>query len=159
MMKDTWRVTYDRMRDKLFDVDNEDHFHNCMKMLTYFTRQYGDSYGLPFSCQLPDMDISSVSFQFGFVGQQPGIGYQLLRYGDKENIVEAYEKGVNIIDFWVRTAMTESGLPHMCYHPGIEEFEPYPHYIRMLADGIENILEAWLYMRKKGKNEPLAGIL
>ncbi|MBO1005793.1 hypothetical protein [Pseudogracilibacillus auburnensis] len=151
MMKDTWRVTYDRMRDKLFDVDNKDHFHNCMKMLNYFTRQYGDSYGLPFSCQLPNMDISSVSFQFGFVGQQPGIGYQLLRYGDKENIVEAYEKGVNIIDFWVRTAMTESGLPHMCYHPGIEGFEPYPHYIRMLADGIENILEAWLYMRKKGE--------
>ncbi|MDF2960694.1 MAG: hypothetical protein K0S39_2429 [Paenibacillus sp.] len=154
MMRDIWRVTYDRMRDKLFDVDNELHFHNCMKMLTKYTQQYGDSYGLPFSCQLPCMDVSSVSFQFGFVGQQPGIGYQLLRYGDKENVPEAFEKGVNIIDFWVRTAMTESGLPHMCYHPGIKEFEPYPHYIRMLADGIEAILDAYLYMRKIGDERP-----
>lgn len=154
MMTDVWRATYDRMRDKLFDVDNEHHYHNCMKLLTKYTRQYGDSFGLPFACQLPNMDISTVSFQFGFVGQQPGIGYQLLRYGDKENLPEAFEKGVNIIDFWVRTAMTESGLPHMCYNPGTEQFEPYPHYIRMLADGIEAILDAYLYMRKKGEERP-----
>ncbi len=154
MMRDLWRITYDRLRDELFEVDNKLHFHNCMKILNKYTRQYGDSYGLPFACQLPDMDISSVSFQFGFVGQQPGIGYQLLRYGDKENVPEAYEKGVKVIDFWVKTAMTESGLPQMCYNPNIKGFEPYPHYIRMLADGIEAILDAWLYLRKKGDERP-----
>ncbi len=150
MMREIWRVTYDRLRDKLFDVDNKLHFHNCMKILNRYTRKYGDSYGLPFACQLPDMDVSCVSFQFGFVGQQPGIGYQLLRYGDMENNPEAYEKGVNIIDFWVRTAMTESGLPHMCYNPSIKGFEPYPYYTRMLADGLEAILDAYVYMHNKG---------
>lgn len=154
MMRDVWRLTYDRLRDVLFYVDNELHYHNCMKILNKYTRQYDNSYGLPFACQLPDMDISCVSFQFGFVGQQPGIGYQLLRYGDKENVPEAYEKGVNIIDFWVRTAMTESGLPQMCYNPNITGFEPYPHYIRMLADGVEAILDAYVYMRKKGDERP-----
>jgi hypothetical protein len=150
MMKDIWRVTYQRLRDSLFEVDNGLHFHNCMKIFIKYTKQYGDSYGLPFACQLPNMDISSISFQFGFVGQQPGIGYQLLRYGDKENVPEAFEKGVNVIDFWVRTAMTESGLPQMCYNPNIKGFEPYPHYVRMLADGIEAIVYAYLYLRKKG---------
>lgn len=154
MMKDMWRTTYNRLRDKLFEVDNELHFHNCMKILTKYTGQYGDSYGLPFACQLPNMDISSISFQFGFVGQQPGIGYQLLRYGDKENIPEAFEKGMNIIDFWVRTAMTESGMPQMCYNPNINGFEPYPYYIRMIADGIEAILDAYVYMSKKGDVRP-----
>jgi hypothetical protein len=154
MMRDLWRVTYDRIRDELFDVDNALFFHNCMKILTKYTRQYGDSYGLPFACQLPDMDISTVSFQFGFVGQQPGIGYQMLRYGDKENLPETFDKGVKVIDFWVRTAMTESGLPQMCYNPNIRGFEPYPHYIRMLADGIEAILDAWLYLHKKGDERP-----
>ncbi len=155
MMRDIWRVTYDRLRDKLFDVDNEQFFKDCMKMLNHYTKQYGDSYGLPFACQLPDMDVSSVSFQFGFVGQQPGIGYQLLRYGDKENVADAYDKGVKIIDFWARRAMTESGLPQMCYNPNTEDFEPYPHYIRMLADGIEAILDAYLYMKKKGDERPV----
>ncbi|SFJ31684.1 hypothetical protein SAMN02799624_04029 [Paenibacillus sp. UNC496MF] len=154
MMKDLWRVTYARLRDKLFEVDNARHFHNGMHILNRFTRQYGDSYGLPFACQLPDMDISSVSFQFGFVGQQPGIGYQLLRYGDKENVPEAFAKGVGVIDFWTKTAMTESGLPRMCYNPTLQGFEPYPHYIRMLADGIEAVLDAYLYMRRKGDERP-----
>lgn len=154
MMREIWRDTYSRLRDKLFEVDNKHHFHNCMNILTKYTSQYGDSYGLPFSCQLPSMDISSVSFQFGFVGQQPGIGYQLLRYGDKEDVPEAFEKGVNVIDFWVRTAMTDSGLPQMCYNPNIKGFEPYPHYIRMLADGIEPILDAFLYLRGKGDLRP-----
>ena len=154
MMRNVWRVTYDRLRDKLFEVDNEIHFHNCMKIFDKYTRQYGDSYGLPFACQLPDMDISCISFQFGFVGQQPGIGYQLLRFGHKEDLPEAFEKGVNIIDFWVRTAMTDSGLPQMCYNPNIKGFEPYPHYIRMLADGIEAILDSYLYMRRNGDERP-----
>jgi hypothetical protein len=154
MMRDVWRITYTRLRDKLFDVDNERHFHNCMNILMKYTRQYGDSWGLPFACQLPDMDVSCVSFQFGFVGQQPGIGYQLLRYGDKENIHEAFEKGVAVIDFWVRAAMTASGLPQMCYHPVIGGFEPYPHYVRMLADGVEAILDAYVYLRKKGDERP-----
>ncbi|MDG0791492.1 hypothetical protein OMP38_11905 [Cohnella ginsengisoli] len=154
MMKEQWRIAYARLRDKLFEVDNERHYRNGMNILTRYTRPYGDSYGLPFACQLPDMDISSVSFQFGFVGQQPGIGYQLLRYGNKENVPEAYEKGVGVIDFWARTAMTESGLPRMCYNPTLQGFEPYPHYIRMLADGVEAILDACLYMRGKGDERP-----
>lgn len=155
MMRDMWRITYERLRDKLFEVDNKLFYNNCMKIFNRYTKQYGDSYGLPFACQLPNMDISSVSFQFGFVGQQPGIGYQLLRYGDKENVADAYEKGVNIIDFWARRSMTESGLPHMCYNPNTKDFEPYPHYIRMLADGIEAILDAYLYMKKKDDERPV----
>jgi len=151
MMRDNWRIVYERMRDRLFGVDNERHFHNCMKHLERYTRKYGESYGLPFAAQLPHMDISTVSFQFGFVGQQPGIGYLLLRYGDMTGDAEAREKGIGILDFWVRTAMTESGLPHMCYNPNIQGFEPYPHYVRMLADGIEAILDAYLYMRGRGE--------
>ena len=154
MMRENWRVVYERLRDRLFAVDNERHFHNCMKHLKHYTRKYGDAYGLPFAAQLPRMDISTVSFQFGFVGQQPGIGYLLLRYGDMAGDPEAREKGIGILDFWARTAMTESGLPHMCYNPNIRGFEPYPHYVRMLADGIEAMLDAYLYLRGRGEERP-----
>ena len=84
MMRDAWRTVYKRLREPFYNVDHELQYRNCMKALTRLTRQYGNSWGLPFSCQLPQLDISSVSFQFGFVGQQPGIGYQLIRYGDME---------------------------------------------------------------------------
>ena len=154
MMRDTWRTAYGRMRDKLFDVDNEEYFRSCMKIFMKYTNKYGDSYGLPFACQLPHMDVNCVAFQFGFVGQQPGIGYQMLRYGSLENVPEAYEKGEHVIDFWVESAMTDSGLPQMCYNPGLGGFEPYPHYIRMMADGVEAILDAWRFMHKQESERP-----
>lgn len=155
MMRATWRSTYARLRDDLFEVDNERHFHHGMAILQRLTRRYGDSWGLPFACQLPDLDVSSVSFQFGFVGQQPGIGYQLLRYGDREGVPEAFEQGVGIVDFWARTALPESGPPRMCFNPSLGGFEPYPHYLRMLADGVEAILDAYLHLRDLGDERPL----
>jgi hypothetical protein len=154
MMRDTWRTVYARLNDPVYKVDQEMQYRNCMKSLTKLTMQYGDSWGLPFSCQLPQMDVSSVSFQFGFVGQQPGIGYQLIRYGDMENEVESYQKGLNIVDFWVRTAMTDIGAPQVCYNPAITGFEPMPFWTRMIADGLENILDAYVYMKKKGEEKP-----
>jgi len=150
MMRESWRAVYDRLKDPIFKVDNELQFHNCMKTLTKLTRQYGDSWGLPFSCQLPQMDISSVSFQFGFVGQQPGIGYQLIRYGILENEIDSYNKGINIINFWVSSAMTEIGAPNVCYNPTINDFEPMPFWTRMIADGLENILDGYVFLKKRG---------
>ncbi len=154
MLRDIWRTTYDRLRDSLFDVDCTKHFHDCMNIFMRFTKKYGDSYGLPFACQLPEMDVSSVSYQFGFVGQQPGIGYLLMRYGRQEGNPDAWEKGIGILDFWVRTAMTESGLPQMCYNPNLKDFEPYPHYTRMMADGVEAILNAYVYLHNRGEEHP-----
>jgi hypothetical protein len=154
MMRNAWRTVYARLKDPVFQVDHELHYRNSMESLTRLTRQYGDSWGLPFSCQLPQMDVSSISFQFGFVGQQPGIGYQLIRYGDQENRPESYQKGLNIIDFWVGTAMTGIGAPQVCYNPAINGFEPMPFWTRMIADGLENILDAYVFMKKKGEDKP-----
>ena len=154
MMRGAWRTVYKRLKDPLFEVDHEKHYKTTMESLTKLVRQYGDSWGLPFACQLPQMDVSSVSFQFGFVGQQPGIAYQLIRYGDMENRPESYEKGLNIIEFWVRTGMSEFGAPYNCYNPTITGFEPMSFWTRMIADGLENILDAYLYMKKKGIDKP-----
>jgi len=154
MMKDAWRTVYARLKDPVFQVDQERQYHNCMKSLTILTQQYGDSWGLPFTCRLPNMDVTAISFQFGFVGQQPGIGYQLIRYGDLYKQPESYQKGLNIIEFWVKNAMTDIGAPQNCYSPIIEAFEPYPFWTRMIADGLENILDAYVYMRKKGEARP-----
>lgn len=148
VIRDAWRRVYACLRDRVYEVDQELQYRNCMESLTRLTRQYGDSWGLPFSCQLPRMDVSSVSFQLGIVGQRPGIGYQLLRYGDMEDRPESFRKGLNIIDFWVRTAMTDIGVPQVCYNPDITGLEPMPFWTRMIADGLENILDAYVYMKK-----------
>ena len=118
-------------------------------------RDYGDgAWGVPFSAFLPDMDVDSISMQFGFVGQQPGIGFQLMDYGIRENDPDAVEKGRNIICFWVKNGACENGAPNGCYSPINKTFEPYPIWLRMSADGLENILDAYVLTAKNGEEHP-----
>ncbi|WP_130838364.1 hypothetical protein [Lachnoclostridium sp. Marseille-P6806] len=150
-LRESWRSVYDRMRAPLFAVSAEQHFRDCMDIFLRYTERFADgSVGLPFAAQLPDMDINSVSFQFGFVGQQPAIGGLCLRYGLLEKREDFLRAGTDILDFWTRAADTESGLPPLCYNPSMSGFEPYPVYIRMLADGMEAILRAYRLLKEHG---------
>lgn len=153
MMRDTWRTVYERIRDNLFAVDNQAFYAEGMKVFDRYTQKYGEAYGLPFACQLPNLDVSSVSFQFGFVGQQPGIGYLLLRHGLIEKDDAMYEKGEKLLDFWAERGLLENGTPQMCYHPAEDRFEPYPYYIRMMADGLEAVLDAYVFLKKHGREK------
>ena len=155
MMRWAWRSVYARVRDELFDVDQDLQYHNNIKALKDMARDYGGgAWGVPFVAYLPDVDVDSVSFQFGFVGQQPGIGYQLMVYGLRENDPEAFEKGQNMIRFWVKNGLNDIGAPNGCYSPVIKAFEPYPIWLRMSADGLENILDAYVLTKKKTEEHP-----
>lgn len=152
MMKWAWRSVYDRLRDDLFEVDQELQYHNNINAMKYLARDYGDgAWGVPFSSFLPEFDVDSISMQFGFVGQQPGIGYQLMSYGLREGDSEAFHKGQNMIQFWVEKGANPSGAPNGCYSPINKAFEPYPIWLRMSADGLENILDAYVLTRKKSE--------
>ncbi|MBR4530475.1 MAG: hypothetical protein IKO80_09395 [Lachnospiraceae bacterium] len=155
MMRWAWRSAYDRLRDELFEVDQELQYHNNINAVKQLARDYGDgAWGVPFSSFLPDMDVDSISLQFGFVGQQPGIGYQLLDHGFRENDPEACETGRKIIRFWVKNGAYDNGAPKGCYSPINREFEPYPVWLRMSADGLENILDAYVLTKKNGEEHP-----
>ena len=155
MMKWAWRSVYDRLKDDLFDVDQDLQYHNNIKAIKLLTRDYGDgAWGVPFSAFLPDMDVDSISMQFGFVGQQPGLGFQLMDYGVRERDPAAYEKGENIIRFWVAKGANRYGAPHGCYSPINKDFEPYPIWLRMSADGLENILDAYVLTKKNNEEHP-----
>ena len=150
MMKETWREVYPRLKDRLFEVNNGLLFENMMKLLKIVTRNFGNSWGTPFVAQLPDFDPNSFSAEIGFVGQQTGIGYQLLRWGTMCNDSEAAQKGLGILNFWVRETMTETGCPKVWLHLGTHQFEPQPQWIREIADGLEAILDAYVFEHNLG---------
>ena len=149
MMKATWRETYFRLKDRLFEVDNEQLFHNMMRFLKAVTKSFGDDWGTPFVAQLPDFDPNSFSAEIGFVGQQAGIGYQLLRWGTLENDPEAVEKGLGILNTWV-SHTTEDGCPIDWYHLSAHAPEPQPLWVRQLGDGLEAVLDAYVFEKKRG---------
>jgi len=154
MMKMTWREAYVRLKDRLYQVDNGVLFNNMMRFLKEVTRQYGSAWGTPFIAQLPDFDPNSLSAEIGFVGQQTGVGYQLLRWGVLNNDEEAIEKGLGILNFWVHETMTETGCPKVWLHLAVHEFEPQPQWIRQLGDGLEAILDAYVFEKKRGVDHP-----
>ncbi|MBQ8951998.1 MAG: hypothetical protein IJ065_12735 [Eubacterium sp.] len=155
MMKWAWRSVYNRLRDDLFEVDQKKQYINNIIAIKQMVRDYGDgAWGVPFSAFLPDFDVDSISLQFGFVGQQPGLGYQLMDYGIREGDSEAYEKGQNIILFWVKNGANSNGAPRGCYSPINKAFEPYPIWLRMSADGLENILDAYILTKEKKEEHP-----
>ena len=150
MMKATWRAAYDRLKDRLFDVDNELLFNNIMKFFRTITKSFGSAYGTPFVAQLPDFDPQSFSAEIGFVGQQAGIGYQLLRWGVNNQDEEAVEKGLGILNYWTHETMTETGCPKVWVHLSAHQFEPQPQWVREIGDGLEAILDAYVFEKKRG---------
>ena len=153
MMRETWRGCYARLKDRLFPVDNEMLFHNMMRFLRAVTKRFADDWGTPFVAQLPDFDPNSFSAEIGFVGQQAGIGYQLLRWGTLENDPEAVEKGLGILNTWV-SHTTEDGCPVNWYHLAVHDADPQPLWVRQLGDGLEAVLDAYVFEKKRGRDHP-----
>ena len=150
MMRATWREVYPRLKDRLFDVDNALLFENMMRFLREVTKQFGEAWGTPFVAQLPDFDPNSFSAEIGFVGQQAGIGYQLLRWGRLREDPEAVRKGLGILDFWSKHTMTEAGFPRLWVHLSVHQAEPQPIWVRQIGDGLEAILDAYVFEAGRG---------
>ena len=150
MMRMTWREVYPRLKDRLFEVDNALLFDNMMKFLKTVTKQFDTAWGTPFVAQLPDFDPNSFSAEIGFVGQQTGIGYQLLRWGVMNSDEDAVKKGLGILDYWANETMTETGCPRVWVHLSTHQFEPQPQWIREIGDGLEAILDAYVFEKKRG---------
>lgn len=154
MMKNTWRHVYPRLKDRLADISNEALFENNMKLFNKITNEYAPGvWGTPFAAQLPQFDPNSTSAEIGFVGQQTGIGYQLIRWGTLNGNAEAVKKGKGIVDFWVNKTMTETGCPKVWYQMGLDCFEPQPQFIRQLGDGLEGILDAYVFLHNEGEEK------
>ena len=150
MLKATWREVYPRLKDRLFDVDNRQLYEDMMRLLKDVTRQFGEAWGTPFAAQLPDFDPNSFSAEIGFVGQQAGIGYQLLRWGRLRGDEEAVIKGLGIVDFWADHTMTAEGFPRLWVHLATHQDEPQPIWTRQIGDGMEAILDAYAFEAKRG---------
>ena len=153
MMKHTWREVYPRLKDRLFKVDNGALYRNMMRFLRDITQNFGESWGTPFVAQLPDFDPNSYSAEIGFVGQQAGIGYQLLRWGVLEEDPDALEKGYGILNYWV-SQVSKEGVPIDWLHLSTHQREPQPVWVRQLGDGLEAILDAYVFEHNRGIEHP-----
>ena len=81
---------------------------------------------------------------------QAGIGYQLLRWGRLNDDEEAVEKGLGILNFWAEHTMTDAGFPRLWVHLSAHQSEPQPLWVRQIVDGLEAVLDAYVFEKKRG---------
>jgi hypothetical protein len=154
-MTSTWRYFFQLFSPKIVECDNRAVYQAGIDLLDLFCKEYYGTIGVPFMLQLPNGEPEFIQYQLGFVGQQAGIGYQLMRYGLNSRNSGILEKGRAMIDFWVDNSLAPLGLPRTWYDPKSHEFfDSEPIYIRMVADGLEGILDAYRLMKRHGEEVP-----
>ena len=119
--------------------------------------------GVPFSLDLttPDTygDWSSsqgYSFQFGFIGQQTSIAFNLLRTGIETGDAEMERQGRTMLAFWSSSKVMSDALPPSWWDPnngssttpGTARY--YPSFLRCIVDGLEGMLDACVWARNNG---------
>jgi len=154
MFRDAWRYFYNEHKPMIRDVDLKKFFEVEINLLDSLCRDYYGSWGVPFKCLLPTGEIGIVDYEMGFIGQQPNIAYQLIRHGTKAGKPETVQKGVNVIDFWVHNSLTDWGLPKCWYDCCPPKWLDQPIWTRMIADGMEGILDGYNFLRKEGVEKP-----
>ena len=155
MMASEWRYFFDYYSPRIPEVDLPLLYETEMELFADLCRNYYGTWGVPFKCLFPEGEIGIVDYEMGFIGQQTNIAYQLMRYGDRFGKPEITDKGRHVIDFWVHEgAMCEFGLPKSWLNSVPGEAINDTTWLRMMADGLEGILDAYNYLKSRSEEHP-----
>lgn len=114
----------------------------------------GEPWSLTLPNATPDQGYSS---QFGFVGQQAAVGYQLYRYGKENNNSAIAKKGETTLNFWSSNTIFGSYFPTVWWDPSGNaqggSKRDYPAFLRCMVDGVEGLLDGVLYAASIGETK------
>lgn len=155
-MRDEWRWWFGRFNPPVHRAALARVYAIGAQVLDTYCQRYNGVMGLPFWCTVPEGTVSDLSFQMGFVGQQPMCAYHLMRYGIQNHLPAMVEKGRKIINFWVGESKKEGQkLPYVWYNVFPPRFKTdYPTYTRTVSDGMEGILLCYQYLKRELGNAP-----
>lgn len=160
-LRKEWRYWYAAAKPRIRRCDLKKVYKDGVDLIFTYCQEYNGAMGIPFWTMVPEGHVCDISFQMGFVGQQPQCGYHLLRSGymlrqeGDPRGTERIRKGKAIADFWVNKAKGSDVLPHVWYEVFPAEFRKgYPSYTRTLADGMEGILNCYLVASRAGEQYP-----
>ncbi len=154
-MRQEWRHWFDHFQPALHPADLQKVYDAGADLLDVYCQRYNGAMGLPFWCTVPQGTVCDLSYQMGFVGQQPMCAYHLMRSGVENADEQRIDKGIAIVDFWVDRSGEEGVLPRVWYDVFPPVFkQDYPTYTRTVADGMEGILVCFQYLRRERGSAP-----
>lgn len=147
-MMNTWMYNFEAMGTADYKCDISKVYDTSIGLLDYYAQNYNNGMGLPFSVNVTDAKVIGVSYQMGFVGQQIPAAYQMIRNGFKTKNQGLIIKGTAMVDFWAKSSFTDKGFPKVWYDVLTGSFRDYPSYMRIMADGMEGVLDAYFVMKQ-----------
>ena len=148
----------EQMSNEVAYAQNIDCFTN---EYTEITKNGVTSYGVPWELNLdPNTSKGAYSYQMGFVGQQTSVGAHLYRQGLVKNNETYKTQGKNIVNFWTSSTIypKENVFPFIWWEGAYGSLHSTGTagyaaiYLRMLCDGVEGILDAYLYGLENGED-------
>lgn len=154
-MRNEWRHWFACFDPQVHPADLERVYEIGADLLNVYCQPYNGAMGLPFWATVPEGTVCDLSFQMGFVGQQPMCAYHLMRSGVKQNDPERIQKAMGIIQFWVDRSCEDGVLPRVWYDVFPPRFkQDYPTYTRTVTDGMEGILLCYQYLKRERGTAP-----
>lgn len=145
-----WSFYYKESRPEHKSACSQQVYEDGISLLDTYMQEYNGVTGIPFWTTVPEGNVSDLSYQFGFVGQQAMCAYQLMRYGRIHHDQRMLGKAEKVIDFWVSHSAEDSILPQVWYNVFPDTFRDYPSYLRTLSDGMEGILASYIESLRNG---------
>lgn len=146
-----YRANYLSQPVQVYEVDTYEVYDTCMRDLKALYTRNGLGCGLPFAVYVDDGTPFAVNFQMGFIGMQITLAHHMIRYGIIHQDEELYRQGVSMVDFWARMAKTDSGVVKVWFDS--VSFRPYPPFLRIMTDGMEGMLDAYLAVHTAGRED------
>ncbi len=154
-MSSCYRKHFADLSPQTAQIDMDKMYETAQKDMLGYVQKKGTGIGLPFAAYVDDGSIfidgsgtEAVNFQMGFIGMQIPLAYQMMRYGTLQNDSDAWDKGVSIMNFWSERCKTDSGVVKVWFDTW--DFRPYPAFLRIMTDGMEGMLDAWMLARDAG---------
>lgn len=137
-----YRENYLAQPVEICDIDTDHLYDVCVQDLKSLYTRNGLGCGMPFAVYVDDGSPFAVNFQMGFIGMQITLAHHMIRYGILHQDEELYRQGVSMVDFWSKMAKTDSGVVKVWFDS--VSFRPYPPFLRIMTDGMEGMLDAYL---------------
>ncbi|MDB6138182.1 MAG: hypothetical protein JWO94_1254, partial [Verrucomicrobiaceae bacterium] len=157
-MTGTWRAFYRAFSPLVHPISQAAVYQNGIAYLEQWYRKFPNgAAGWPWEVWLDnERPVTDWHLQSGFVGQQLPAAYLLIRHGVQTHQPELVAQGREVVDFWVRESLTDSGVPRTDYF--VDARNPKAAhwmgarqqiFLRTLADGVEGVLDAYQVLGAK----------
>lgn len=155
-LKNTWINYYNMFNPSLYSCDLNQIYLDQLALINNYWSTINNSAGFPFRVKIDGtVNAADYNWNMGFVGMELPNGAILLREGINSNNTTMISRAEQVIDWWANNSLTSTGCPRTWYDPSPQTWRStYPTYTRVVGDGMDGMLWAWNFEKKRGVNKP-----